>query len=240
MRFDPPLVPATLARRYKRFLADVVLDNGDMMTVHVANPGAMTGLDRPFSRIWISDSAKSAAQISVQLGAGRSGFRQRARAGRRQYRQSEQSCRRYPRHRAYSGTARLHLGPARGEIRRQLPRRFFARRSEAAAVLPRDQERAPDAPRRSSPNFPTASPSVAPSISTSWAKWSARGRAPSSFTSSRFRQPTASPWPAISTRTTRRRLTGPRRRGVEMLAWRCAITVEGIDIVAPVPVVTGP
>jgi sugar fermentation stimulation protein A len=56
MRFDPPLMSATLARRYKRFLADVVLDNGDMMTVHVANPGAMTGLDRAFSRIWISDS----------------------------------------------------------------------------------------------------------------------------------------------------------------------------------------
>ena len=56
MRFDPPLMGGTLARRYKRFLADVVLDNGDMMTVHVANPGAMTGLDRPFSRIWISDS----------------------------------------------------------------------------------------------------------------------------------------------------------------------------------------
>ncbi len=59
MRFDPPLMRATLARRYKRFLADVVLDNGDMMTVHVANPGAMTGLDRAFSRIWISDSQNS-------------------------------------------------------------------------------------------------------------------------------------------------------------------------------------
>ena len=77
MRFASPLIPATLARRYKRFLADVVFESGDMATVHVPNPGAMTGLDRPFSRIWLSDSGNPLRKfpytwelVETDLGSG--------------------------------------------------------------------------------------------------------------------------------------------------------------------------
>lgn len=54
MRFGTPLIPAMLVRRYKRFLADVMFESGDMTTAHVCNPGAMIGLNRPYSRVWLS------------------------------------------------------------------------------------------------------------------------------------------------------------------------------------------
>lgn len=52
----PQLLPATLIRRYKRFLADIQLPDGQILTIHCAATGTMLGCSEPGSRIWYWDS----------------------------------------------------------------------------------------------------------------------------------------------------------------------------------------
>ena len=56
MQFKPALESATLLKRYKRFLADIELDSGEIRTIHCANTGAMTGCATPGNKVWYSTS----------------------------------------------------------------------------------------------------------------------------------------------------------------------------------------
>ncbi|MBF0368387.1 MAG: DNA/RNA nuclease SfsA [Magnetococcales bacterium] len=56
MRFQEPLIPGRLLKRYKRFLADVELPGGEILVAHCPNTGAMTGMAQPGTPVLLSHS----------------------------------------------------------------------------------------------------------------------------------------------------------------------------------------
>lgn len=67
MRITQPIVEGTLVRRYKRFLADVELQDGSEITAHCPNPGRMIGCSTPGSRVFLRDSQNTKRKLLYTL-----------------------------------------------------------------------------------------------------------------------------------------------------------------------------
>ncbi|HKJ89041.1 MAG TPA: DNA/RNA nuclease SfsA [Gammaproteobacteria bacterium] len=69
MRFEQPLLEGTLIRRYKRFLADVELPDGAVVTAHCANSGSMATCKEPGRPVMLlpADSPKRKLKFTWEL-----------------------------------------------------------------------------------------------------------------------------------------------------------------------------
>jgi sugar fermentation stimulation protein A len=63
MIFPDPLLKGYLLKRYKRFLADIELDDGTLITAHCPNSGAMQGLTDPGTPVWVSRSPNPSRKL---------------------------------------------------------------------------------------------------------------------------------------------------------------------------------
>ena len=65
----PPLIPGILIRRYKRFLADVKLKNGETITAHCPNSGSMKACSEPGCPVYLSyhDNPKRKLKYTWEL-----------------------------------------------------------------------------------------------------------------------------------------------------------------------------
>jgi sugar fermentation stimulation protein A len=236
MRFASPLIPATLARRYKRFLADVVLESGVMTTVHVANPGAMTGLDRPASRVWLSQSDNPSRKlryswelVEVDLGSGPEFVgvntaqpnplvAEILKTGVIAELRGYASVRREVKYGARSRVDFLLEDPARPPCYLEIKNVHLMRQARLAEF----------------PDCVTAR--GARHLDELAAIKAAGGRAVLLFV---IQIPSADRFAVARDIDSAYAAAFDRARagGVEMLAWRCAVNVDGIEIAAPVPIV---
>ena len=56
MKFSNNLIKAKFVKRYKRFFSDHILENGQLVTAHCPNTGAMTGVAKEGVTSWLSES----------------------------------------------------------------------------------------------------------------------------------------------------------------------------------------
>ncbi|NRB06108.1 MAG: DNA/RNA nuclease SfsA [Richelia sp.] len=63
----PTLYPGMLLKRYKRFLADVELTSGEIVTAHCPNTGPMTGVSTPGSQVQLSLSNNPKRKLPYTL-----------------------------------------------------------------------------------------------------------------------------------------------------------------------------
>jgi sugar fermentation stimulation protein A len=238
MQFISKLIPATLARRYKRFLADVVLDNGDMMTVHVGNPGAMTGLDRPFSRIWISNSDNPMRKLPFSWELVEADFGNGPElvgvntvnpnilvsdvlgTGLIPELRDYTSVRREVKYGTNSRVDFLLEGTARPPCYLEVKNVHLMRKRGLAEF--------PDSVTQRGAKHLNELAAVVAGGARAVQLYIIQIPSADRFTVARDIDPA---YAAAFDRA--------KARGVEMLAWRCSVTVEGIEIAAPVPVVDG-
>ena len=67
MLFPAPLRRGRLIERYKRFFADVALEDGRTVTAHCPNPGAMLGLNTPGLPVWVSPAEGANRKLAWTL-----------------------------------------------------------------------------------------------------------------------------------------------------------------------------
>ena len=67
MLLPQPMARGRLVARYKRFFADVLLEDGEALTAHCPNPGAMLGLNTPGLPVWLSRSEKAGRKLAWTL-----------------------------------------------------------------------------------------------------------------------------------------------------------------------------